>query len=311
MTRLRSFWFPLAICSCFVFSPRFAIHSVFAEDPREAEQLSADEQTIRNNVQTFTEAFNKGDSEALAALWEPQGEYIAPATGERLQGREAIARHFARIFAQGAPGRLAVDIQSIRFVTPNVAIEEGKATVARANGEPVQTTYTAVHVRNKKDWLLDSIRESVLPPEPSSHEHLQALAWLVGEWVDADAEHSIHTTTRWADNGAFLVQSFAIVVEGNVEMRGMQIIGWDPAKKQIRSWAFDSDGGFSEGVWREQGGRWVVRASNTLANGKTGSAINTYRPIDENHFAWKSSARQVDGHFLPNVDEVVVARVAE
>ena len=30
-----------------------------------------------------------------------------------------------------------------------------------------------------------------------------------------------------------------------------QRIGWDPAAKQIRSWEFDSEGGFGEGTWGE------------------------------------------------------------
>jgi len=35
-------------------------------------------------------------------------------------------------------------------------------------------------------------------------------------------------------------------------MAGMQIIGWGPAAKQMRSWVFDSDGGFGTVIWSKK-----------------------------------------------------------
>ena len=53
--------------------------------------------------------------------------------------------------------------------------------------------------------------------------------------------------------------------QDRIDMAGMQIIGWDPAAKQIRSWVFDSDGAFGEGVWNKQGNRWYIQSTGTLA----------------------------------------------
>ena len=92
---------------------------------------------------------------------------------------------------------------------------------------------------------------------------------------------------------------------------GVQIVGWDPAAKQIRSWVFDSDGGFGEGKWTKKDQRWYIQATGTLPDGSKTSAVNIITYVDENTFTWQSVNREAGGEILPNVDEVVVGRVQE
>jgi hypothetical protein len=91
-------------------------------------------------------------------------------------------------------------------------------------------------------------------------------------------------------------------------MAGMQIVGWDPVAKQIRSWVFDSDGGFSEGKWKRKGDRWLIQQVGTLPDGGKSSAVNVLKKVDNNSFTWQSIERSVDGEPLPNVDEVLIVR---
>ena len=91
-------------------------------------------------------------------------------------------------------------------------------------------------------------------------------------------------------------------------MAGMQIIGWDPAAKQIRSWVFDSDGGFAEGRWARKENRWYVTTTGTLPDGGNASSVNVITQVDDGQFKWQSVNRTVGGQLLPNVDEVVVVR---
>jgi hypothetical protein len=200
-------------------------------------------------------------------------------------------------------------VSSIRFVTPDVAIEDGVATVVADDEPPMQTHYSAVHVKLSGKWLLDSVRESAEAPAASPAEHLAELEWLVGEWVDEDETSTIHSIVHWTPNRAFLVQSYTVFVEDQASMQGTQVIGWDSVQKKIRSWAFDSEGGFAEGKWEATPDGWTVRSQSTLADGRSGSATNFYRPIDKNHFGWKSADRKLGEESLPDVDEVVVARV--
>lgn len=46
--------------------------------------------------------------------------------------------------------------------------------------------------------------------------------------------------------------SFKVSVPSMDDLEGTQVIGWDPAAGTIRSWMFDSDGGFGEGTWSKK-----------------------------------------------------------
>ncbi len=66
---------------------------VFAEEP------SADELAIRKAVQSYTDAFNRHDAQAVAAHWTNTGEFVLP-SGTTLKGRAQIAEEFTAYFAE-------------------------------------------------------------------------------------------------------------------------------------------------------------------------------------------------------------------
>lgn len=269
----------------------------------------ADEAAIRASAQAYAAAFTRRDAKALAAFWAPDAVHVVG--GQKVAGREAIEKAFAALFAEAGEARLQVKINSLRFVTDDVAIEDGTALVRRPGEATEESQYTAVHVRKDGKWLLDSVRETESPAAASPFDMLKELDWMVGDWVDDNDEATVRTSVKWMGNGAFLVRTFRIAIGDRVQLEGGQIVGYDPVKKQIRSWAFDSDGGFSEGLWTRDGNEWTVRSKNTLADGRQGTATTVFRYIDENRFGWKSIARDLEGELLPNVDEVEVVREAE
>ena len=69
---------------------------------------------------------------------------------------------------------------------------------------------------------------------------------MIGSWIDQDDDATIQADCEWTKNQAYINRSFAVVIGDEVDMAGMQIIGWDPVAKQVRSWIFDSDGGYSK-----------------------------------------------------------------
>lgn len=268
-----------------------------------------DEMAIRKNDEAYVAAYNKHDAKAIAAMWSPEAVYMDPDTGEAAVGREAIEKVFVGTFADLKDARLEIDVRSINFVSPNVAIEIGTARVVRPKAEPEETTYTAVNVKREGKWLLDRISEEEPPaPPPSNYEHLKELEWMVGSWIDRDERATIQTDCEWTKNKNFMTRSFAMVIGDRVNMAGMQIIGWDPAAKQIRSWVFDSDGGFSEGKWKRKGDRWLIQQIGTLPDGGKSSAVNIMKEVDKDSFTWQSVERSVDGDLLPDVGEVLIVR---
>jgi uncharacterized protein (TIGR02246 family) len=268
-----------------------------------------DEAAIRKNDAAYVAAYNKHDAKAIASMWSPEAVYMDPDTGEAAVGRDAIEKVFVGTFADMKDARLEIDVKSINFVSPNVAIEIGTARVVRPKAEPEETTYTAVNVKREGKWLLDRISEEEPPaPPPSNYEHLKELEWMVGSWIDRDERATIQTDCEWTKNKNFMTRSFAMVIGNRVNMAGMQIIGWDPAAKQIRSWVFDSDGGFSEGKWKRKGDRWLIQQIGTLPDGGKSSAVNIMKEVDKDSFTWQSVERSVDGDPLPDVGEVLIVR---
>lgn len=269
-----------------------------------------DEAAIRKNVASYTDAFNKQDAKALAALWSPEAVYINPLSGAAAVGHEAIEQQFAANFEQLQGAKLETVVDAIRFISPNVAVENGTAKVVVGKEQAAESAYTAIHVKRDGKWLLDRVTEEEIPEVVSNYEHLKDLEWIIGTWVDEDEQSSVVTTCRWSKNRNFIVRSFNVSIGDRIDATGFQVIGWDAAAKQIRSWVFDTNGGIGEGVWTKQGDSWIIQAKDTSADGKKLMSQNVIRVIDKDKFTWRSVDRQADGKLLPNIDEVVVVRAA-
>lgn len=274
-----------------------------------SETQAGDLKQIEDEVAAYVEAFNAKDAEALSQHWADSGVYVRPADGERLAGREAIRKEFEATFAQAPDAVLTVKVDAIRFVTSDVAIEEGSAEVTSPDAEPTRSGYTAVHVKRGGQWQIDSIREIELPArqEPASN-HLAELAWLVGDWADQSEDATVETSVAWTKNEKFLSYSFKVAAGDLDELEGTQVVGWDPVQKSICSWMFDSDGGFGDGVWTRKGNRWKVNLHQVLADGRIASSTNVYTYVDDNTFTWQSTDRDIDGVRLPDVDPVTMVR---
>ncbi len=273
-----------------------------------------DEAAIRKSDEAYIAAYNKHDAKALAALWSPEAVYIDPDTGSEAVGREEIEKEFAATFAGLKDAKLEIKANAVKFLSPNVAVESGIARIIRPQEEPDESTYSALFVKREGKWLIDRVSEEETPvataPPPSSYEHLKDLEWMVGSWIDndADAQTTVQTDCNWTKNKNFLTRSFAVVVRDQVEMAGMQVIGWDPIAKQIRSWVFDSDGGFAEGKWTRKGDRWVIQQAGTVPDGRKSSAVNIIKQVDANSFTWQTVQRSVGGDVLPDVEEITIVR---
>ena len=112
------------------------------------------EAAIQKNAEAFVEAFHRGDAQALAAFWAPDGVYTDLA-GRQLKGREAIAKAFTGLFAANKGLKVQIESLALRFVSPDVAIEEGTTAVFPPDGgPPSRARYTNVHVKKDGQWLL-------------------------------------------------------------------------------------------------------------------------------------------------------------
>jgi uncharacterized protein (TIGR02246 family) len=274
----------------------------------EADRQAADEAAIREAVESYVAAFNQGDAKALAAMWSPEAVYTDPFSGEQVFGREAIEKQFAAIFAEANGAKLEATTDAIQFVSPNVAVEQGTAKVIRPDQAPEETEYTAVYVKRDGQWLLDRVSEEDVVVVPSNYEQLKELEWIIGRWVDQDEQAAVVTECNWTRNNNFITRSFTVQIGDRIDVAGMQIIGWDPAAKHIRSWVFDSDGGFGEGKWTKKGDRWYIQQTGILPDGRKSSAVHIITRIDDGTCTLQAVDRTVDGELLPNIEEVQITK---
>jgi uncharacterized protein (TIGR02246 family) len=276
---------------------------------REGEGDPKDKDAIAKNADAFIEAFQQGDAKTLAGLWTPDGDYTGM-TGRRTKGRQAIEKALAAFFAENKGLKARIESESLRFVTPEVAIEDGTSfTIPPDGSPPSRARYTIVHVKKDGNWYLSSVREAPYSP-PSNYEHLRPLEWLVGTWAaENDKGDAQHLTVSWTDNQNFLVGTFATDVRGVSVGRATHWIAWDPVEKRIRSWIFDAAGGFGEAAWTGEGDKWVLKAKTTLQNGKKATATFHLGRGDGGILTLQATDRTVDGKPVPDTPEYKLKRV--
>lgn len=260
--------------------------------------------------QEFVKAFNQRDSDAIAAMWDEDGDYIDE-TGTRYVGREAIHDEFKHYFRSSYGRKIKVHANSIRFLSPEIVLIDGTSEVDPApEGKPVIGRFSAIRIKKDGKWLLTSVRESA-EEVPSNYGHLKALEWMIGEWVDQDDGMSIYTSAVWSKNKNFILRKFKVNLNDRIVLSGTQRVGWDPIRKQIKSWTFDTDGGVAEGYWSQHGNHWVVQKVGVLQDGTRATATNTYtlNENDRDSFLWKSENRMIGNVHEPDIEQVKVVRL--
>ncbi|QJW98575.1 YybH family protein [Frigoriglobus tundricola] len=282
--------------------PRAAAQSPKKDNPEEAALLK--------RAEAFVEAFHSGDAKRVAAFWAADGDYT-DLTGKRLTGRDALEKSFAAFFEANKGAKLRIEIESLRFVTPEVAIEDGvTAVLAPDGGPPSRAKYTIVHVKKDGTWFLGSVRESVYTP-PSNAEHLNGLEGLIGSWAaeDGGGGEVARVSFEWAENQNFITSTFTTTFKNISVGGGTQWVGWDAAAKTVRSWSFHANGGFGEGTWARDGKTWTVKTAAVLPDGKKATATEVITLIDADTVGLAAKDRTVDGKPVPDVKEVKLKRV--
>ncbi len=300
--RIRLFWFLGCVALLFGLTTRPGK----AEEPK---RNSKEEAALLKNAEAFVEAFHKGDAAALAAFWTSDGDYTDQ-LGKHLKGREAIEKAFKEFFAENKGLKLRINIGGLRFATPDVAIEDGTTEVITPDGSPPsRVRYTIVHVKKDGEWRLSSVRDSVYAPA-TNYENLRELEWAIGDWADdVDKGEVARISFGWGPNQNFIVSTFETTIKNFTIAGGTQWIGWDPTAKHIRSWTFDTSGGFGGGAWSRDGDKWTIKTTSVTKDGKKMAATSIVTRIDADTISWQSTNRTMDGKELPDIKEIKMKRV--
>jgi len=268
-----------------------------------------DLEQIRATAPAFVAAFNAGDADAIAALWTENADYRDD-TGLYFHGRDAIKQAYADVFATNPGQKIQVLVESVKLITPDLAVEDGIADVSPPPpGPPAEGRYTAIHVRQDGTWLLACVREWHEDVD-SKYSHLKPLEWLIGTWVATSPGRTAETTFEWTRNKNFIKRTFTIKLgeQDFTITKGTQLIGYDPSKGEIRSWLFDSESGFAESVWSVDGNHLVGQSNVVLADGSTAQSTDTLTQITDNQFTFQSTKRTIEGEAVEDGDLITAVR---
>lgn len=260
------------------------------------------------NDRAYEAAYAQADAKALAAFFTDDAEYTTD-DGRAFGGRANIEEAIRAAFLANKGAKLAITVDSVRVLAPEVVVEKGSTTVTSKDGGTNGALFTAIHVKKDGKWKISQLIESPLP-DATPHERLSELAWLVGNWEEADKSSnlSVHSQFAWARGGNYLTRNVTVKRAGNVVLEGWQIIGWDPIEEHIRSWTFDGEGGFAEGAWTRDGQRWLLRETGVTPDGSRTGADHTITKLSADRYAWESNNRTLDGEPQPGIGRIEINR---
>lgn len=261
---------------------------------------------------------NRGDFDALADLDWLIGAWVIDENGrtsettcQRAPGGRFLKRSFA--VTENGPSVSGIQVvgwnassNSIRawqFDSRGVFSEEswvfdGDHLIAVSSnqaGQPIA-------------WRVEAVVGLAAESKGSSHEKLKSLEWMVGDWVTGDGESKLESRVRWMQDRNFLVRSFQVSIQGEAEMQGTQVIGWDPKQSRIRSWVFDSAGGTGEGDWNKSEDAWTIKTTHQFSSGEMGTATRSIKPIDDDSFTLEVHSRDIAGRIAPHLEPITVSR---
>ena len=260
-----------------------ASSAIAQNDPDTTAIRAADEQLVK--------AFNAGKADELAAMFLPKGELIDEQENVH-EGHAAIKDLLTKFFEKFPGAKLTHDVDSIRVIGP-VAFEEGTRTiVTKDESDAAQVSYLMIRTKTANGWPIVSLRDYSDDSDLTPNDRLQPLTFLVGDWVNEGNDAAVRISYRWSDDKNFLLGDFHVGKSGSTVMQSTQRIGFDPLAGKIRSWMFDSDGGFGEGLWTHlEDGSWVIKSTAVLPDGQTGSATITLTPAGKDRYTLKGTDR--------------------
>ena len=264
-----------------------------------------EEQGIREAVVAYEEAWNKGDTAAVIALWVPDGRFIDDAGNEH-SIKDLVERKISPAIPATEPPELDVNIKEVQLVTPRVAVVEGTTELMGDTNRTIRRTrYSAILVRQDNKWLLANVHQLEAISIPTSNP-LQELQWMIGQWMGTKGDTDIYSRVERSEGGQFITRVFEVSEAGDRKLSGTQIIGWDPRTRQIKSWFFDSDGSLGEGRWEKYDKDWIVSVTGVLRDGRSVAATNVYTPIDQNNILMQSLRVRIGDETRPNTETYIV-----
>src|SRR5262245_5323691 len=229
----------------------------YKKDKDKGSEREADKAAIDKLIKENSQAFNNRDAAAIAANWTADGEYIRN-DGDPIRGRTEVQKGYAEFF-KTLKGKPTVEVQTdkLRFPSADTAVSEVTLRLKNEQGEVIGSSWRntllareggTMKVAMVQEWDRDS----------SLDDSLKDLEWLIGTWRMDTRDRDVTTTYEWDESKKLIRGKYTDKQGGREVESGTQVFGKDNADGGIRSWVFQSDGGFGDGLWTRDGKKWTV-----------------------------------------------------
>jgi uncharacterized protein (TIGR02246 family) len=128
-------------------------------------QKPADDAAIRGLVARYVDAREHRDAGAVEALFTPEADQLV-SSGEWRKGRDAVVRG-TLASSENTGGRRTITVESVRFLSPDAAIADGRYEISGLAGGQARHMWTSIIcARTPRGWRIAAIR-NMLPAAPA------------------------------------------------------------------------------------------------------------------------------------------------
>jgi uncharacterized protein (TIGR02246 family) len=123
-----------------------------------------DEAAIREVVSKYVDARERIDPKAVEELFTSDADQLV-SSGEWRKGRDAVVRGTMES-SRSTGGKRAITVESVRMLSPDVAIADGRYELTGLAGGATRSMWTTLVLkRTEKGWRISAIR-NMLPSAP-------------------------------------------------------------------------------------------------------------------------------------------------
>jgi hypothetical protein len=280
---------------------------VVAEGEAAGRELTPLEKEMLTATDRLVSAFNESSVEKLLDTFLPEGELIDE-EGNLHAGHEEIKTLATTYFEKFPATKTQATLESVRQVG-DLVFTDGSRVVSSADGRSFSALrFAAVWKKTESGYRLVSLRDFSDAQPLTPHEALKSLEWIAGEWVNEGSDARVELAFRWSDDENFILGEITVRRGDTLVARSSQRIGYDAARGIVRSWTFDSDGGFGASEWEPGDNGWVLQSAATGPDGAQASATMSIMPVNEDRFTIRVSNRVSEGREEADYEYTVVRK---
>ncbi len=126
-------------------------------------QKAGDEAAVRDVVKRYVDARDARDSKAIESVFTADADQLV-SSGVWRKGREEVVKG-TLASSEAAGGKRTIAVETVRFLSPDVAIADGPYEIA-GSAETRKMRTSIICVRGPEGWRIAAIR-NMLPAPPA------------------------------------------------------------------------------------------------------------------------------------------------